>query len=93
MLPTALAIAAASLSLHTARIESFAALDRITEITPDAIDATQAVVSVGRCTRITGGWSCKGMLAPVLESGIVTTECYRVRVRLHHRPRTDGIDC
>lgn len=89
----ALALAAATLSLHSAKLQTFDALVRITEATPDSIDATHATVSVGRCTRISGGWRCNGELAPVLESGILTTECYRVSVRLHRRPRIADATC
>lgn len=89
----ALALVAATLSLHTAKARTFDTLLSMTEATPDAIDATHATVSVGRCTRITGGWRCNGELAPVLESGIVTTECYRVSVRLHRRPRVADATC
>lgn len=89
----ALALVAATLSLHAAKAQTFDALVRITEQTPDAIDATHATVSVGRCTRIAGGWRCTGSLAPVLESGIPTVECYRVRARLHHHPRVEDATC
>ena len=89
----ALALVAATISLHAAKAQTFDSLLSITEQTPDAIDATHATVSVGRCSRIEGGWSCRGELAPVLESGIPTVECYRVRARGHRRPRTVGADC
>jgi hypothetical protein len=89
----ALALVAATLSLHAAKAETFDTLLTITEQTPDAIDATHATVSVGRCSRISGGWSCAGSLAPVLESGIPTVECYRVRARLHRRPRVSDVTC
>lgn len=84
------AFASHTLTQRDAKIRTFRALLAITEVRPDAADATHAAVTVSACRRIPGGWACRGSLSPVAFSGIGGSTClYTVYV---HRTRTRVVD-
>lgn len=89
----ALALVAATISLHQAKVQTFAALLRITEERPDVVNTTPAAIVVGACHRRRPGWLCDGALDGALIDGYPTRLCYRVRVRAGRRARTIGVDC
>jgi hypothetical protein len=82
---------AATVSRHQAKTRTFAYMLRQTEKVPDSIDVTQAAITVGQCHRINAGMRCETTLDPVLDSGLLTRECFTVDVYPHStkaRPAT-----
>jgi hypothetical protein len=66
---------------HEAKIRTFEALLRQTELPPDVSDATHADITVQGCIRKSYGFRCRGALHPVAFSGIDGSTChYYVRI-------------
>jgi hypothetical protein len=85
--------AATTIDRHDAKIAAFKTLLRVTELAPDAGDATHAAITVNDCARAAHGYRCTGTLAPVAFSGIPDSTCrYTIRVTARHA-RITGTSC
>lgn len=89
----AAAVAAATISLHQAKVSTFVALLRVTEAPVDLVDARHATITVGKCRRLAPGWDCAGALDNAFIDGYATRLCFRVRVRPGARARARAVDC
>lgn len=84
----------AKVTRHEAKVRTFAALLRLTELRPDVSDATHANITVGSCKRLTAnGWVCKGGLYPVAFSGIDGSVCSYIVMVTASRTRLKETGC
>jgi len=84
----------AKLTRHEAKVRTFAALLKETELPADSADATHASITVGGCKRISSGtWVCKGSLYPVAFSGIDGSTCSYTVMVTRSRTRLTPVDC